>query len=99
MTTTYCVLLPATVYTSREVVEKPMTRYRRTAKQHQITATQVVAEAATMITTVKAWSREAYHQRTFDEAMSRLEAIGRNHMLFFPSPSSSQAQAPAFLSL
>ena len=55
MTVTYIVLLPATVYLSREVVEKPMSRYRRTAKQHQITATQVVAEAATMITTVKVW--------------------------------------------
>ena len=38
MTITYICMLPATVYLSREVVEKPMTRYRRMAKQHQVCA-------------------------------------------------------------
>lgn len=34
-----------------------------------------------MITTVKAFSREAHHQREFDDAMGRLEKIGQKRQM------------------
>ena len=78
---TLCLLfvgaLPATVALGRRLFHRRAEQLKTLALKHEICANQAVSEGASMIATVKAFSREGRHEAEFDAASRQLLAPRR----------------------